>query len=159
MTLRLALIFFLFALTSCSSTAGQRQVVASQGVMPAHVTDLEGVERDLAAAAAAGKSIALIFWQPWCSACREESKVAVQAAMKFKDDLVIVGIVAGPESSISDATVKEAQQELEHNYPSVRDGDLAISNGLGVETVPAFRIFSPSGELVYSGEVPPQEWH
>lgn len=126
--------------------------------MPPRLVDTQGVEHDLEAAAAEGKSVALVFWQPWCEACREESEVVVNAVRRHGDDLEVIGIVAGPEEAVDEATVSSARMEWGQNYPTVRDRDLSISEAIGVESVPAIAIFAPTGELVYNAEVPPEEW-
>lgn len=146
------------ATVACSSTGADAPAVRSDARMPSVLVDTEGVSHDLDGAAAAGKSVVLVFWQPWCGSCRDESAVVVRAVERFGDTLEVIGVVSGPSGSVDESEVTRARWDWGQNYPTHRDRDLTLSDAIGIESVPYVVIFGPDGEVVYRADVPPQEW-
>lgn len=140
----------LIALSGCGSVApdAPRRIDASL------LQDLEtvtGERLDAARALRDGQTLALVFWQPWCSACVDEVPGLLAAQRRFADDLRVVSIVSGPAGSVDEDLVHATIDEHRISYPVVRDTTLALTEHLGVDSTPTIVVVDRDGNLVYVG--------
>jgi len=79
------------------------------------VRDLDG--KEVASAAWSGKAVVVNFWATWCLPCRREIPELVALQNRYRDRLVVVGII---DDKAPDGTVREFMRSLGVNYPVVR---------------------------------------
>ena len=144
----------------CASSGRVSSAVASVEKPTAllSVVDMRGQLHDLEALQASGKSVALIFWQTWCSSCRNEAPEITAAAREHGDSIEFLGVVPGPKDTVDDAEVLRVAAEWGLSYPQVRDEDLALTRRFGVRGTPTIVVLGPSGNVAYHGHRPPADW-
>ena len=120
--------------------------------------DTGGDFHDLGEALESGKTLAFVFWQPWCSACKEESTIVKAAHARKSNEMTFYGVVSGPEGSVDEALVVETIGEWGLPYPTLRDRDLDLTRSLGVDAAPTIVIVEPGGRITYHAPEPPREW-
>lgn len=154
------LLFGLAALGACASGGGQPTVAPAGAatVEVGRVVDTRGVEHDLEAALASGKSVAFVFFQPWCGSCKAEAPDVVRASRRFADSLQVVGVVSGPEGSVDEESVTSAIIGWGLTYPVVRDRDLALTERFDVKGVPTIVVVGPDGTVTYTANETPAQW-
>jgi len=158
-------LFFLGALTlaaSCASTndsPSSTSVAFSGEVLAGTFTDTKGQSHDLGGVLRGGKPVALVFWQPWCGACIAEAPTVIAAHEKLGDEMAFYGVVSGPDESVNETDVSKAIFDTGMTYPTIRDRDLRLTRGLGVEIQPTIIILDPAGTVAYKDGAPPADWH
>lgn len=145
----------------CASTDSPTPLVAavSGDVLAGTYTDTTGQAHDIGAVLKDGKPVALVFWQPWCGACIAEAPTVIAAHGRLGDEMEFYGVVSGPDESVDAADVAKAMLDTGMTYPTIRDRDLRLTNGLGVEIQPTIVIIDSAGTMTYRAEAPPKEWH
>jgi len=146
------------ALSSCAASepAGPAAPSAASPASPwpslaeaswSRVRAMDGSELDLSAAARNGRAVALVFWLPWCATCLAEGPTVAAAARRLADELLIVGVVSGPDGDVDDDEVRAVVERLELTYPHVRDRDMAMARDLRVTGTPTIVVYGPDGRL------------
>ncbi len=163
MPLRLLMAGALAMVAGCASTDGAISTTASARttgeVFAGSFTDTKGQSHDLKGVLSSGKPVALVFWQPWCGACIAEAPTVIAAHKRLGNDMAFYGVVSGPDQSVDEASVAKAMFDTGMTYPTIRDRDLRLTKGLGVEIQPTIVIIEPDGTVAYQAEAPPAEWH
>jgi thiol-disulfide isomerase/thioredoxin len=149
-------------LAACAATgaepSGQEGDQASAAAMSAVVPAVDGSTYRMEDALGAGRTVALVFWQPWCGSCKAEAPHASSAAARFADTMDVVGVVSGPTGAVDESLVKEAIFDWGITYPTLRDRDLTLTRAFEVSATPMIVIVEPGGSVVYRSETPPAEW-
>ena len=144
--------------SACASDGAPAPATASRGpALPAQVVDMDGGSHALADRAA-GRPVALVFWQVWCASCRAEAPELARAAAEHGGRIEFLGVVPGPDTLVDDAKVRETAASWGLPYPSVRDRDLALTNALGVEGTPTIIVLGEDQRVLYRGHEPPPDW-
>lgn len=120
--------------------------------------DLQFVDRDGKRHGLDGKPAAFIFWQPWCSACREEAPAAVAASADLDGAVAFYGVVSGPDGAVDEDLVDKSIDELGLSYPQVRDKDLQLAERFGVDSTPMIVVLDGAGKLRFRGKHLPHDW-
>ena len=119
---------------------------------------LDGVEYDLGQSFAAGRAVALVFWQTWCAACLREGPELAAAAGRLAGSIDFYGVVTGPDDVVDEAAVESTARKLGLPYPQVRDRSAALARRFGVRGTPTIVVIEPSGEVSYNGHELPAAW-
>lgn len=122
------------------------------------LVDVDGGALDVTEHLRRGKSIALVFWQPWCPACRREAPGLVDAQKQFGEQMQVVGVVSGPDSSVDDDEVRRTAKELGMAFPQVRDRDLRLAKLLQVTQTPTIVLFDGELRVHYRSHYLPANW-
>jgi thiol-disulfide isomerase/thioredoxin len=122
------------------------------------IVDMEGGNHQLAEISEQGDSIALIFWQTWCSSCKAElpgiSKIAKDSKLRMK----FFGVISGPDEFVDDNKVRSYLREQTLSFPQIRDREASISNTFGVKGTPTIVILGRNGEVLYNEHHTPSDW-
>lgn len=149
-------------LAACAATGSVPSVEgggqASAAAMSAVVPAVDGSTYSLGEALDAGRTVALVFWQPWCGSCKAEAPLAARAAARFADTMDVIGVVSGPTGAVDEGLVQEAIFDWGITYPTLRDRDLTLTRAFEVSAAPMIVIVEPGGSVVYRAETPPAEW-
>ena len=112
---------------------------------PFAAVDLDG--RDVSPATWRGRITLVNVWATWCAPCRDEIPMLVALQEKYRDQVLIIGVV---QDRASDASVKSFAASLRMNYPIVRssrDIEHSISTDLAL---PMTYVVDPAGRVVAS---------
>ena len=143
-------------LAGCATTPADPGSAAAR---PLQVTDMAGQARDLQAELDAGRSVALVFWQTWCESCSHEAPAVAAAARTYGDRIAFVGVVPGKAETVDDGEVREVSRAWGYDaFPQVRDVDMRLTRGYGVEGTPTVIVLGPDGAERYRGHEPPNGW-
>lgn len=112
-------------------------------------SDLDGTEHALLAADSAGT--VLVFWQPWCQSCLAEAP-ALASAARSHVDWRFFGVVSGADGDVLDHEVAQVARDHGMPYPTLRDRDLSLCEGLGVQSTPTLIVLSADGRVLHRGE-------
>jgi len=139
---------------------GAQPAAGDGGAKPSlQLTDMEGVPRDLDAELAAGRSVALVFWQTWCESCEGEAPAIAAAAREFGDRIAFVGVVPGKPGTVDDDEVRRVSSEWGYaSFPQVRDPELALTKSMRVTGTPTLIVLGPDGKERFRGHEPPADW-
>lgn len=155
----LTLLALSLGLVACAATEGPSPSSAPAAAQPSPypglddaawstVRTMDGRELDLAAAARGGRAVALVFWLPWCASCLEEGPAVAAAAERLASELLVVGVVTGPDEDVDEGEVRKVVERLGLDYPHVRDRDLAMAEDLRVLGTPTIVVYGPDGRYV-----------
>lgn len=163
MCTRLFLASALALAAGCASTdsppPAASSVAVSGDVLSGSYVDTKGQGHDLAGVLKSGKPVALVFWQPWCGACVAEAPTVIAAHEKLGNKMEFYGVVSGPDEAVDEADVSKVIFDTGMTYPTIRDRDLRLTKGLGVEIQPTIVILDPAGTVSYKAGTPPADWH
>lgn len=102
-----------------------------------------------------GKIVLLNFWATWCPPCKKEMPEFVKLQEKYKDKLIIVGILMEKEKDKKE--LQSFLDELKINFPITVDADnFKFAKDFGdVKMYPESYLFSKNGLLLkkFIGEV------
>jgi thiol-disulfide isomerase/thioredoxin len=105
--------------------------------------DLAG--KDLSLASARGKVILLNFWATWCGPCRAEIPSLIELQNRYKDRLLIIGLVVDDDDP--DA-VKQVVDSEGINYPvALATDNIRIAYG-GIPALPTVFVINTEGRIV-----------
>jgi len=119
---------------------------------PFPAIDLAG--RDVSLSTWRGKVGIVNFWATWCGPCRKEIPTFVSLQEKFKDDLVVIGVL---DDEASSAFVTAFAASLRVNYSIVRT-TAAIERSFSPALVlPTTYVIDAAGRVVsvHAGEIDP----
>jgi thiol-disulfide isomerase/thioredoxin len=145
-------------LTASPETAGGRVRVRfnkdAAEIPPLTMTTLDGktiTNKDLA-----GKVTLINFWATWCAPCRAEIPDLVKLQEKYRDHLVIVGVVSedGPEQMIS-----RFAADFKMNYPIVMETQELTAAFPGIYALPTTFVVGPDLKMMkkHLGQVRPAQ--
>ena len=80
-----------------------------------------------------------------------EAPLVQQAYRKFADQMNVVGVVSGPDSSVDQDMLNKLIFRLGLTYPQVRDRDLSITHLFEVKGTPDVVLLSADHEVLYRG--------
>jgi thiol-disulfide isomerase/thioredoxin len=105
-----------------------------------------------------GKVVLLNFWATWCPPCRQEIPILVDLAKKYKDNLLIVGVLVD-DGSPDD--VREFAKAFHMNYPVVMWSHELVSEYGGVPALPTTFLINKDGRVVqkHEGLYPPEVYN
>ena len=152
--------------TGCGSLANVPQGAPVSGpghkvsvrLLETRLPDLSGEAHAISDSLGQGRSVALVFWQSWCSSCVEEAPLLATAQRQRADRLTVIGVVSGPDKSVNELELGRIARELDLPYASLRDRELALTEGLSVTGTPTIFVIDPAGEIVYRGHQVPADW-
>lgn len=105
--------------------------------------DLAG--KDLSLASVHGKVILLNFWATWCGPCRAEIPSLIELQNRYKDRLLIIGLVVDDDDP--DA-VKQVVDSEGINYPvALASDNIRIAYG-GIPALPTVFVINSDGRIV-----------
>jgi thiol-disulfide isomerase/thioredoxin len=105
--------------------------------------DLAG--KDLSLASAHGKVILLNFWATWCGPCRAEIPTLIELQNRYKDRLLIIGLVVDDDDP--DA-VKQVVDSEGINYPvALATDNIRITYG-GIPALPTVFVINSDSRIV-----------
>jgi len=143
-------------LAACGATAAARE----RGPLPTPlvVVDRAGESYDLDALLAGGRPLTLVFWQSWCESCLAEAPQVAAAARELEGHVAFVGVVPGPDAVVDQAAVDAAIERFGLPAPQVRDHDLVLTRGFGVDGTPTVLVLGRRREELYRGHELPPDW-
>lgn len=159
--MRLCLIALLTVSAACAGAPTEPQASVDTTLDPRalELVDMDGAPADVRASLAAGRAVALVFWQSWCGSCLQEAPALARAAREQAGRIDFVGVVPGPDSSVDEAAVRARVAELGLPYPQVRDRDLALTRAFRVEGTPTIILLEGEAPRVtWRGHRPPASW-
>ena len=86
----------------------------------------------LALTGTAGTVTVVNFWAPWCVPCRAEHADLLQAAARYGDDVIVIGIAYQSD----DDAISRYLDELGRGYPTATDPGSRAAIRFGVRGVP-----------------------
>lgn len=152
-----ASLLLLALLSSCASTAHETRTKSAR-IPATSFTAFDGRTVDLARELAANRTVVLVFWQTWCASCLGEAPHLRDAARAHPDELVFVGVVSGPDSTVDEAELKKLVTRLDLPYPELRDRDGAWSRAFNVTATPTLIALRPDGSEGWRGQRAPEDW-
>ena len=119
---------------------------------PFAAVDLDG--RDVSPATWRGRIALVNVWATWCAPCRDEIPMLVALQQKYRDQVLLVGVL---QDRASDASVRAFAASLRMNYPivrSARDIEHSISTDLAL---PMTYLVDAAGRVVaaHAGRLDP----
>lgn len=126
--------------------------------LPGAAADLEGKQHDLDSVLAAGRPVALIFWQTWCVSCLREAPGLAEAARRLDGKIAFYGVVSGPDEAVDVQKIREIVKTNGLPYPQLRDRDLRLTDALGVTGTPTIIVIGTDRKVRYTGHRPPESW-
>jgi thiol-disulfide isomerase/thioredoxin len=144
----------LLLLAACSAPAPGAELPAPLAQDEVSLVDMDGTSYRLAA----GREVALVFWQTWCESCLREGPGIAAAARELEGEVDFFGVVPGPDDVVDDAEVRRVAEELGSTYPQVRDRDLALTRRFGVNGTPTIVVIGSDGAVRHHGHEPPSSW-
>ena len=120
--------------------------------------DLDGKQRSVDEELAAGRAVALVFWQPWCGSCLDEAPRVEEARRALAGRVTVFGVVSGPDSSVDEADIRRIDLQLGLGYPHLRDRDGSWSSRFAVRATPTIVVLEPGGSVVHRGAHLPEDW-
>lgn len=124
---------------------------------PLRLTDQQQRAHDVDALLRQGKTVVLVFWQPWCAPCRREAPHLAERSRELTESHRFFGIVSGPDEVVNAERVAECIERYNISYPTIRDGDASLSRRFGVKGTPTLIILKGTQE-VFRGHRAPQNW-
>jgi thiol-disulfide isomerase/thioredoxin len=104
----------------------------------------------------AGKVTLINFWATWCAPCRAEIPDLVKLQEKYRDHLIIVGVVSedGPEQMIS-----RFAADFKMNYPIVMETQELTAAFPGIYALPTTFVVGPDLKMMkkHLGQVRPAQ--
>ncbi len=150
------------SLTACSSPqpsdSQMLEVRTPSAVLDLPLKDLTGKTYSISQLLAADKTVALVFWQTWCSSCIAETPHLADAQRRFGDRLTILGVVSGPDGSVDDIALSAKCRELDLPYANVRDRSLALTEAFEVRGTPTIIVLARDGSVLFEGHESPADW-
>jgi thiol-disulfide isomerase/thioredoxin len=107
---------------------------------------------------AAGRPVALVFWQSWCGSCVAEAPAVQAAHSSLGDRIHIIGVVSGPDEAVDEAKLFGKINELGLTYDQIRDRDLTLTRRFGITGTPTIVILDPTGKVVFDEHHVPSSW-
>ena len=105
--------------------------------------DLAGT--DLSLASARGKVILLNFWATWCGPCRAEIPSLIELQNRYKDRLLIIGLVVDDDDP---DVVKQVVDSEGINYPvALSTNPIRFAYG-GIPALPTLFVINGEGRVV-----------
>jgi len=102
-------------------------------------------DKELTLEASRGKVVLLNFWATWCGPCREEIPGLIALQQRYKDRLMIIGLV------VDDGDEKEIREIIKNegiNYPiAIADAKIRLEYG-GIPALPTVFVINPEGRVV-----------
>ncbi len=126
---------------SCASSSSEHQGVEKINLQ--QVIDMQGKAHSLQAS-----TNVLVFWQPWCASCAQESFEIVKKE-NSRSDLSFFGVISGPDSAVDDAEVAATARKWKYSFPQIRDRSLELTKSLQVTGTPTIVVLSATGEILY----------
>jgi thiol-disulfide isomerase/thioredoxin len=155
----LSLLTCLWLAASCAGTsAGETDRAAVQDARGLVAADLDGARHSVDEELAAGRAVALVFWQPWCGSCLDEAPRVEQARRELAGRVTIFGVVSGPDGSVDEADIRRIDLQLGLGYPHLRDRDGSWSSRFAVRATPTIIVLEPGGSVVHRGAHLPEDW-
>ena len=101
------------------------------------------------------KIVLINFWAPWCKPCVKEMPTFVKLQKKYKNDLVIIGVLFDKKSSVE--TVKEFLKKHNVNFPiTIGEENYRLAKNLDdVKMIPESFLYNREGLFIekFVGEV------
>ncbi|MEQ8762785.1 MAG: TlpA disulfide reductase family protein [Planctomycetota bacterium] len=161
MQARSLLVFLLFLpVLGCASNGVRSQAISPTGEHlegSLSLQTMDGRTLDLDRSLAAGHSVALIFWQTWCSSCKTEMPELNEAAHELEGQVDFVGVIPGPDDRVDDGEVLAVAGSYALVYPQVRDRDLSLTRRFGVQGTPTIVVIGPDRSILFDGHRSP-DW-
>ena len=147
-------------ISACATPPSRPPIRAHELPTPAAwvVTDRTGVCHDLDADLAAGRPVALIFWQTWCASCLRETPVLASASRAFGDRIRFFGVIPGPDAVVDESEITRTVDSFDIPYPQLRDRDLSLTRLFDVQGTPTILVLGPDKRVLYRGHAPPEDW-
>ncbi len=142
---------------SNGSARGSAAASLSSEVLRTPLSDLAGKPVVIADALQGDKKVALVFWQAWCAPCRAEAPGLVAASRKYPN-LVVIGVVSGPDEAVDAKLLERTIDELDLPYQNVRDRALDLTRSLDVRGTPTIVVLGAQGQILYRGHESP-DWN
>jgi len=145
-------------LGACSTPKAENsapQALSSQ-LLRTSWSDIAGNPVVLADELATGKKVTLVFWQAWCAPCRAEAPHLVAASRKYSD-MVILGVVSGPDEAVDAALLERTVAEWGLPYRTIRDRTLELTRALDVRGTPMIVVLGSQGQVLFRGNRSP-DW-
>ena len=140
-----------------SSSAGAVRVDAADVTGDGtRFSDMDGAAHDLGESFAAGRQVALVYWQTWCAPCRREAPHLAAAARELAGKVDFYGVISGPK--VDEARVRLLTESWELPYPQVRDRSGALARRFDVIGTPTIVVLEPSGQVSYNDHSLPESW-
>jgi cytochrome c biogenesis protein CcmG/thiol:disulfide interchange protein DsbE len=95
-------------------------------------------------AAFRGKVVVVNFWASWCVDCKLEAKTLHDAAARWKDDVVFVGV----DGSDLTGSARSYMRRYAINYDVVRDTDSSAQSAWGVTGFPETFVVDKLGRVI-----------
>lgn len=154
--LRLALALLLLGLAACSGNpllSDRVQFLAGVGAR-----DLDGMMHLPETVAANDRAAMLIFWDPSDASQHAMLRQAGHEARARANDYRFFGVVSGSDRSVDEAALRSLLQELEVDFPQLRDRDGSLEDRFVAEDKPLVMVWGVRGDLRYRVEALPQVW-
>src|SRR5687767_747683 len=123
-------------------------------VAPFTATDLDG--KTISSESLRGKVIIVNFWATWCAPCRAEIPDLVKLQERYRDHLIIIGVVSedGPA-----AMVAKFAAEFKMNYPIVMETPQLTAAFPGIYALPTTFVVGPDLKIMkkHLGQVRPAQ--
>lgn len=153
-----AMAMTLFALIpACASTSRDAGAPVRRPPIE-RFTAFDGRDVDIARELGAGRTVVLVFWQTWCAPCRAEAPRLREAARAHADDIVFVGVVSGPDSTVDETELRRVVADLDLPYAELRDRDGSWSRAFEVSATPTLIALGPDGREAWRGHRAPADW-
>ena len=91
--------------------------------------------------------VVLNVWATWCTPCKAELPVKLEAVQRYGDRFTLLGVNLTP-SEPGIPAVRSYVEEHEHSYPVVLDRDGELASYIGVRGTPTTVIIDEKGEII-----------
>ena len=102
-----------------------------------------------------GKMVLINFWAPWCKPCVKEMPAFVEIQKKYKDDLIIIGVLF--DKKVTAEKVNEFMTKYNVNFPiTMGDENHRLAKNLeDVRMIPESFLYTKEGVFLekFVGEV------
>ena len=100
----------------------------------------------------------LVFWVPWCGACKKEAPSLVAAARELQNRAIFYGIVPGTDTLVPERKIRTFIKQQKLTYPTLRDPHLDVTSRLKVKGTPMIIVLNANMEITYAGHHSPPDW-